>query len=674
MTPLKLIRKIGRFIRGGAAPLLILIACLLGFLIGMTPGFNMTLVIGILLVVLLNVSMGLVLLSAALGKIASLALAPITFRVGYFVIHDIGLAGFFRAAGDTPAVALMDLHVYCLTGGLIVGAVIGGAYGVLMAAAVAKVRRGLLAIKEGSQAVANVLSFGLVRFLLRFLFGGKKSLAEAIGQRPRLLRKSGLIVTAAIALLVVGGSFLLTDRLVAGAIAEGIGRANGAQVDIDRAHLSVRAGRLSIEGLQVTDPDKPTHNVVQVDRLSGDVSLADLLAGRLVIDRLAVSGVKNDTPRDRPGRILPRWKPKTPESGPGAGQDILFDYFEHPEKYEKYLEYLRKLRRYLAERKRRRQEAEQKRRTDREWLDEIAANEGYFALSAQHILTRHPTVRVREIVVDQITWKDAPYLYRVEGREISSHPDLNPNPMQIRFGDRSAGPGGRAFGDKRRVFLDFGFHAQAAHRSEIRWADLALQQAPKLSGKVPLTIRQGKALIAAAGAFLADAMDLSVAVQLSDLKAAARQGKGILGLDAATSQRVFDSIRQFTLYANLYGTIDRPRVKIDERRTLESLKSSLMAAGKRELEQLVDGQLRTVTARLEAQLGGKLGEVSPGVLGDLLGGKRPGAADAPADPAKTAGDLIKKAAGGAIGDLLGGKKQAPATRPAGKKPKRKKGT
>ena len=33
-------------------------------------------------------------------------------------IHNIGLEGLFRWFGDTPVVALMDLHRYCFVGGV----------------------------------------------------------------------------------------------------------------------------------------------------------------------------------------------------------------------------------------------------------------------------------------------------------------------------------------------------------------------------------------------------------------------------------------------------------------------------------------------------------------------------------------------------------------------------
>ncbi len=109
MTPLKIFRKIVKFIRGGGGPLQIVLACILGMTLGLAPGFNLTTVGLVLLIVALNVSIGLAMFSAVVGKLLQLAAAPLLFETGHFLIHGAGLAGLVRWAGDTPVVALLDL-------------------------------------------------------------------------------------------------------------------------------------------------------------------------------------------------------------------------------------------------------------------------------------------------------------------------------------------------------------------------------------------------------------------------------------------------------------------------------------------------------------------------------------------------------------------------------------
>ena len=118
MNPLKLFRKFIKMVRGGAAPWQIIVSCLLGVIIGMIPGFNALVLSLLILFAIVNLSLGLMLIGVVVGKALCLAMAAMTFEIGYFMIHGMGLEGLFAAACQTPFVALMDLDVYCLVGGL----------------------------------------------------------------------------------------------------------------------------------------------------------------------------------------------------------------------------------------------------------------------------------------------------------------------------------------------------------------------------------------------------------------------------------------------------------------------------------------------------------------------------------------------------------------------------
>ena len=118
MGPVKLVRKIGKVLRGGVGTPQILLGCILGMMLGFTVGFNTTSALLILLLLLLNANGFLAAVSILVGKVLCLVLAPLTFRIGYLVIHQMGLEGLFRAASETPVVAFMNLHNYCQVGGM----------------------------------------------------------------------------------------------------------------------------------------------------------------------------------------------------------------------------------------------------------------------------------------------------------------------------------------------------------------------------------------------------------------------------------------------------------------------------------------------------------------------------------------------------------------------------
>ena len=91
MNPIKLIRKLGKLLRGGSTSKQIFLGVFLGFAAGMIPSLDLTLLLCIFLLLILNTNGCLAVPAYALGKILCLALAPVTFRMGYFMIHDVGL-------------------------------------------------------------------------------------------------------------------------------------------------------------------------------------------------------------------------------------------------------------------------------------------------------------------------------------------------------------------------------------------------------------------------------------------------------------------------------------------------------------------------------------------------------------------------------------------------------
>ncbi|MGB2823698.1 MAG: DUF2062 domain-containing protein, partial [Phycisphaerae bacterium] len=426
-TPIGLIRKIGKFVRGGVTPSQVFIGFLLGVLIGMTPGFSFTLLIGIALVILLNANGGMAGLGFVVGKALCLVLAPVTFEIGYFVIHGMGLDGLFRAAGDTPVVALMDLHYYCVTGGLIVGLVVGIAGGLVLGNLINRIRKGIAAASGHSEMLQKIFGSGIVRLLFRVVFGKRKgALADLVGRKSPLIRRSGVIVCVVIVALLAAAQLVLVDVFFKDALRSGLEAAVGAEVNIDGADLSLFAGRLEVQGLQVTDPDKPTHNLVQAKALAGQVSISGLLTKRLIVDRLQIDDVQNDAKRTSPGEVFeraPRPEPKLPD-------DALSEYFE---KAKKLREWLEKLKEYLDQRDPNEPQGPTPEDIEKEKqrLRDLARAQGYFALSAQDILSQRPAWVIRELEVRPLRVPQIPEAMTVHGQELSSAPQLHDKPARL---------------------------------------------------------------------------------------------------------------------------------------------------------------------------------------------------------------------------------------------------
>src|SRR4030043_2221247 len=79
------IRKLLKILLGGVSPVIIFISIMLGFTFGLIPGFSGLHAVLIVLVFLLNVHLGMFLLSAALGKALCFAAAPVLYHIGMAV-------------------------------------------------------------------------------------------------------------------------------------------------------------------------------------------------------------------------------------------------------------------------------------------------------------------------------------------------------------------------------------------------------------------------------------------------------------------------------------------------------------------------------------------------------------------------------------------------------------
>lgn len=87
----------------------------------------------------------------------------------------------------------------------------------------------------------------------------------------------------------------------------------GAQVDIDRLETSFWKASLRIQGIQMTDAQKPERNMLEIDDVRFGVLWDGLLRARVVINEMAIEGIKVGTQRKRPGRVKP---PEPPSDKP----------------------------------------------------------------------------------------------------------------------------------------------------------------------------------------------------------------------------------------------------------------------------------------------------------------------------------------------------------------------
>ena len=119
----------------------------------------------------------------------------------------------------------------------------------------------------------------------------------------KLIRWKGLIAFAAVTGLILGTWLLLVDSAVKNMIEAGGTKAVGARVDLMKADLSLSPLGLTLDNLDITDPDAPMTNMVHVDRIAFLLDFRNLLLGKVIVNEMALQGVKTGTPRKTSGEI-----------------------------------------------------------------------------------------------------------------------------------------------------------------------------------------------------------------------------------------------------------------------------------------------------------------------------------------------------------------------------------
>jgi uncharacterized protein (TIGR03546 family) len=579
----KLIRKIGKMLRGGAGKKEIFLGAFLGVLIGFNPTMSLTLILAILVTLLLNANVGFTLLGVALGKVLGLSLSVVTFHTGYAMIHNLGMEGIFSTLSNAPVTALMDLNVYSMIGSLPYAIVVGLLFAKFMAGAVTKIREQMVKLGE-HEHLGKVSGNKVANFLMWLAFGKQKiSTADVLAKNSPLLRKSGLILVGVVAIIALLLQFLLLDVTLKKGLQSAISAQTGAEVNIGAARFSPAGGKLELSDLQVTDPDKPTHNAIQIKRLVADLSISDLLRRTYSVDLLAGSVLAFDVERETPGKLFPQAKTaaeaeqEAEKNADEAGEgNTLDDYVTKAEKWKAYGE---KLQRYLQ--KSGGDDADTSAEEEKPMLtkEDALANAqrvGYLKAAAD-LVSKRATWTVHRIEIDGVELGSGFPLQTLVGSELSSHPTLNALPTSL-----ALMPEG---GTEPMAKITLHFEDPAAqHDVAVNLKDLDFTNAVKTGSK--LTIEQGLVDVSATGTFSKKTLELPFSLTVRDLK---------------TNNELMNNLKTFQVPGKLYGSLSSPRVKLVFN---DNLKAAAVAAvkekAKKEIKKAAEKELNKVLGSGEA--------------------------------------------------------------------------
>jgi uncharacterized protein (TIGR03545 family) len=124
--------------------------------------------------------------------------------------------------------------------------------------------------------------------------------------------KKALITFAGLFIFIALIWFVVVDWVVEIAIESQGTKAVGARVDVAGADLSLFPAGIEVRGLQVTDPDSPMSNALDIRRIYSDIELKPLIQRKVLIDNLRMEGIRLNTPRKTSGAV--------PGAKPAAGK------------------------------------------------------------------------------------------------------------------------------------------------------------------------------------------------------------------------------------------------------------------------------------------------------------------------------------------------------------------
>jgi uncharacterized protein (TIGR03546 family) len=605
----RFIRKLLAVFRGSVSPVLIFVSITLGFWFGLIPGWSGFHTVIVALVFVLNVHLGLFLLSAGIAKGLCFAAAPVLYHIGQGV-HEY-LPGLLSLLAAIPIVGMTDFSRYSVAGAFVAGPILGAVAGLLMARSVIGFRRMLLKFEEGSDKFRKWYSKRWVRILDRLLIGKRTKDAKALfTAKTKIFRKAGVAIAVLIVLISAGALTLAKNTVVKNYFASTMTRANGAEVNLESLDLSALAGSVSATGIQVTDAQKLENNQVAIGKIAADANLYNLFLGQLIMENVEISDVQFDQPRATPGKPVETAAPKEPEPFDPCDFKVDVNDIEKLETYFKNAkelkEKLQKIRKWLPKGKDKTEtETEQ---APQKYLDYLLARAS--VSPSPRLLAQK--VRLDKVQIPSDFFGNSELLMT----NISDAPQTAKLPVTL--GMKSYDTGATA-----DVTVDYTTGEPAPKVSgTFGGFDLSKMQ-PGLSQESGLLFEKGTASGKFDGTVTDQMIDLTINVSLQNLQARA-QGKGILGLDAKTASEALEVLKNINTTLRIVGPTTEPRLVFDVKGLREELKNALVEAGKQRVAEEIDKQI-------DKQLGDKVPSEVKDILkdkklldglGGLLGGKK----------------------------------------------------
>lgn len=573
------IRKIGKFLRGNATPWQLISASVLGGLLGSFPGLAqgpLLFVLLLFLLVVLNANLMVAGLTLLLAKLVTLVLLPVLFKVGV-VLLESPLGGLVAPLVNAPVTAWFGLEYYVMIPSLLTGLLVGLLVGIGLVKGLGGFRRKMAGMEEGSETFQRYTSKGWVKALAWILFGGlkgKKSWSElSQAKRGLPVRPIGLVLVAGLTVLMWLGLQFLDSTIATAVLREELGKVNGATVDVRALEIDAGNSSVRVTELAMADPADLGTNRFAAEAVQIDISAAQLLAKKMVLDKVEVTGARTGGERRFPGELVVKEREAEEEPKEEDAEDeaiALTDYLERGSKWQGRLQTARRLYDKLAPQgKEAAEEDEEAEKGAKEsWqqrLERRAREAGYASIQAEGLIRSSPRLRIRELVMGEIRSAESEAIFAVTGRELSTHPQLVEERGELRIRREDGG-------FSATVGLPY---AGSPSTSEVALEvkDLPVEELEEAAGR-DLPMDGGSLSIRGSGSIAGNQLDIPLQVVLRDTTL------------TVAGQAV--PVSKLPMEVGLVGSLDAPRLALDREALQDAAVDAAKEAGKEKLKNVIE--------------------------------------------------------------------------------------
>ena len=627
-----MIRNFLKTLIGSVTPFQVLLACVLGALLGFLPitnGGTIAALVLVLLLLVLNANLFLAGIVATGVKLVSIATAPLAFAIGRLLI-DGPTRPIAAALANGPVTAWLGFDSYLSVGGLVLGLVIGVVLGLVVSKIVLRLRSAIAGLEEGSDAFRALMQRRTIRWAAWILFGGipKGGFASSAARRGLPIRISGVVISTLLIVLVVIAGWLLAGGAAKRVLVRELTRLNGSTVDIEALDIAWFGGRAEIVGLQISNPEALDRNLFEAERLAADLDLDSFLRRRFAIDDVIVSSARLESDRTTPAirhessSKAPTIEDESPSEIDGVPlpEGNLEDYLQTAREWKERLQQIQGVLEKIADRipPASAPEADSPSSDSDDsleaWLREQVDLHGYAGVRATHLIEGTPTVLVRKIEADGIrTREQSAPTYDLVMTSISTEPRLveSPPAIEVRSSDESL-----------TAELELGRISKGGGQNRF---DIALRDLP--AGRIVEQLVKSQNPPFSGGsidAAMIGTFTLRPTISLvGPLEVVLRNCTIRIANESAT-------IAELPVRLDVGGRLDDPAVALDEKAFADALEKAgaraLAARARNEAQSQVDRGLQNLENKTGIEIPEDvrkgIGEVIGGGLDGLFGGNR----------------------------------------------------